>query len=166
MKFCLGLAAAIAVSSAAVAEPVCVDCTSPDKIYRCYVMNAQGQPASLPDMFCLRRIADDHGHASCSAIRTQACEGEPKTYIADDANAPPFGRPMAKRSNQAEEKPATLVGVTKDAVQSSGAAVKKTGEKIGEAGQAVGDAVKTTGQAVGNAAKKTWRCIGSGLKEC
>lgn len=121
-------------------------------------------------MFCMRRIADEHNHASCAAVKTQNCTGKPAVYIADDVETAALATANARAEQEAArneaEKPSTLLGVTKDAVQKSGETAQKAGETIGAAGQTVGEAIKNSGQAVGDAAKKTWRCIGSGLKEC
>ncbi len=120
-------------------------------------------------MFCMRQIAEEHNHASCAAVKTQECQGQLKSYVADDvetAIVAPQNEPGQPQQTETSEKPPTLVDMTKDAVAQSGETVKKTGEKIGEAGQTVGEAIKDTGQAVGDVAKKTWRCLGSGLKEC
>ncbi len=156
-------------SGAVSAEPVCIVCSGPDQTYACTVSDAAGAPVRASSMFCMRHIADEHNHASCAAVKAQNCEGQSKVYIADDvetAGIAPLIPPGQAEQTTEEEKPPTLIGVTKETVQQSGETVKKAGEKIGEAGQTVGEAIKNSGQAVGDAAKKTWRCIGSGLKEC
>ncbi len=169
MRFVYTALAATVFASAAGAEPVCVVCSGPDQTYTCSVSDAAGGSVRASSMFCMQHIADEHNHASCAAVKTQSCEGQPKVYIANDVETAGIARqnePGSPHQAETNEKAPTLVDVTKETVQQSGATVKKAGEKIGEAGQTVGEAIKSSGQAVGDAAKKTWRCIGSGLKEC
>ncbi|MDX2265749.1 MAG: hypothetical protein NW215_12370 [Hyphomicrobiales bacterium] len=138
------------------AAPVCVACAGPDRTYACSVEDAAGGVSRGAGMFCMQRLAEDHGHASCAVLRNARCDGDPVSYRADAL--PPAAAPEVAPPADAE-KPPTLAGVAKDAVAKSGETVKKTGETVGAA-------LKNTGQAVGDAAKKTWRCIGSALTEC
>jgi hypothetical protein len=151
----------------------CVRCTGPDVIYRCEATGDDVKAGDSVGLFCASRIAGDHAHASCAALRgIRDCDGVAASYAYQAEGVPgaPDGADPSGPKVVDKKEPATLTEFTKDTVEGSANAMKKAGENIGDAaskaGKATTDAIKGAGAAIGNATKKTLKCLGSALNDC
>ena len=158
--------------SAASAQVACVQCSGPERIYRCEATADHPIPNQTVGLFCVSKIASEHAHEICGVQRgTTACGGVPVSYVYDEN----FGTSADGDDDSAPNRtvygePATLGEFTKDTVSASTETAKNAGKSIGsaasQAGTATTDAIKGAGSAIGNATKKTLKCLGSALNDC
>ena len=170
-------------------DAICVVCINPDLTYRCKVLRDGGLMAgSRFQFFCIKEIAREGGHQSCSVRRlgTGVCEGLDKTLVfngrmpespvgRDAAGGPgvtpdPGGEVGAGEAAQNKAgEPRTLIELTDQTVKGSQKQLKKTGEVIGGAakksGEVISGAAKKTGQTIVGAVKKTGTTVGGAVKK-
>lgn len=121
-------------ASTALAEDAryCVTCTNPDQTYVCRVTDGGSKPSDALKLYCVIRTAKEGHHASCSAVRTAACDGVEKVYSYDgpmpeDLGADPRIKSVQEKIQQEQkafDKPKgdgsdTLVELTGRAVSAS-----------------------------------------------
>ncbi len=163
---------ALLTGSAALAQVACVQCSSPEQVYRCEATADEPIPNQAVGLFCVSRIASEHAHETCGVQRgVTNCGGLSVSYVYDEnfgTSAGASGESAQNRTPNGE--PATLGEFTKDTVRASAKSAKNAGENIGNAASKAGsvttDAIKGAGNAIGNATKKTLKCLGSALNDC
>ncbi|MGD9500974.1 MAG: hypothetical protein AB7V40_00625 [Methyloceanibacter sp.] len=124
---------ALAAGSALAAEATyCVTCKNPDATYRCSVTAGGSKPSDALKLYCVIRTAKEGHHGSCSAVKSDNCNGIEKVYsydgpmpedFASDPRVQKFKEKIA-REQRAFEKPKsdapdTLVEMTGRAVSAS-----------------------------------------------
>lgn len=170
------------------AEPLCVTCTGPDRVYACSVEGAAAPQVAL-QILCIQELARQGGHQSCGVRKATApCEGEPRTlaYAKPDLGVEPPSAfpveeaeqpeaPLARKAEAAgtatePAEPETLIELAGDAAKGTGDQLKKAGQTVSDltakAGEAVGGAASKTGSTIKSAAKSTWDCLSSLFSEC
>jgi hypothetical protein len=168
---------AAAFPSARAAEPLCVTCSGPERVYACSV---EGDASAASDiaiqLLCIQELAREGRHQSCAVRKSAgACPGEPRTlaYVAPDLGAPvPTEFPVEETATvsppaaSAEPAPEAPAGEPETLVDLAGEAAAGTGRQLRKAGEAVESAASKTGTTIKNAAKSTWSCLSSLFSDC
>jgi len=109
-----------------------VTCTNPDQTYICRVTAGGSKPSDALKLYCVMRTAKEGQHASCSAVRSPACNGVEKVYsydgpVPEDLASDPRVNKVQERIEQEQkafdkpkaDAPDTLVKLTGRAVSAS-----------------------------------------------
>ncbi len=194
----LTLTALIAMPpSRLLAEEFCVTCYEPTATYRCAIsQNGMLKAPPGAQLSCIKELAKQGGHKSCSIQRDEPAEclgkllvinQDPATVIPPDhpLNSPatteqtietPSDLPQGDQTEHAQGdetdtsdetgEPKTVEELAKRTAQSSKENISKAGKAVVDAAKSTGDHIKDAGEYVGNTAKKTWDCIISLFSKC
>jgi hypothetical protein len=136
-------------ASPALAEEAryCVTCTNPDQTYICRVTAGGSKPSDALKLYCVIRTAKEGHHASCSAVRSPACNGIEKVYSYDGPMPEDFAtdprlknvRERIEQEQKAFDKPNdTLVKLTGRAVSASRQRLRNARSALGGSGDPAG----------------------------
>ena len=130
----------------------CVTCTNPNQTYVCRVTAGGAKPSDALKLYCVIRTAKEGNHASCSAVRSETCNGIEKIYAYDGPLPEDFAsdrrinkvREKIEQEQRAFEKPKgdgpdTLVELT-------GRAVSASKQRLRDARSALGGSSEPTGE--------------------
>ena len=168
-------------------DAICVVCKAPDLTYRCKVMRDDGTMASGSfDFFCIKEIAREGVHKSCSVRRSgpEICEGLQKTLVYNgaprkrpqqdnftqdpgarlDPNGSPNGNVVGEGTSRDTDADTDKAGEPKTMYELTDKAVKGSKKQLKKTGVAIGGAAKKTGDAVVGAVKKTGQTITRAVK--
>lgn len=82
----------------------CVTCTNPDQTYVCRVAAGGSKPSDALKLYCVIRLAKEGHHASCSAVRSPACNGVEKVYSYDGPMPEDIASDVRKVREKIEQK--------------------------------------------------------------
>jgi hypothetical protein len=169
------LASAFLVTAAlspAAAQEYCVQCTSPDAIYRCVLDDAK--PGIVPSlqMHCISTMAKQGQHGTCSIKRVTVfeCNGPVKRIpvVADPgAAAPPAQAAAPVPPPIVKPQPATIdPSAPKTVKELADRTAEKSSAQLKKTGEAIKQTTEKTGEATGSALQKTWACVSSFFTKC
>lgn len=167
----------VAAPSMAAAQSICVDCTDPDRNYRCSIKNAErvqnvrGASRGL-EFLCISEIARLNGHKTCRVNTTFSgpCIGQHHEVDltrsgTDAAEAAKPGDPAEAAKDGATATPASAPA-PKGPPQTVEQLAKETMAKSKEQFSAVDEKMRQAGGAIGDAMKKSWNCVVSLFSKC
>lgn len=161
------------LSSAALAQTVCVRCSEPEQSYSCSLapMAAAGAPRGRALQFrCVQEIARTYNHGRCRVKEADfgACSGQVHMVTGQPPAIPPAGAQPANKTAEVggdaskptrQEEPATVVELAKRAASDTQKELNRSAEKVSKT-------VAKAGKTVSKAAKSTWRCLSSFFSDC
>lgn len=175
----LGAATPMATASA---QEYCVDCKSPDAIYRCVIDNS-GRPGVPLKMQCMTALAQSGKHASCSIKGGTVfdCDGPifrldarlPVTPPISPAAPPPeksgatnpTGPPAETKRSEPAAPPSASPKREPQPTKTDG--TPRTVEALAkEMTKSSSETLDKAGGAIANGARQTWDCIASFFKSC
>ncbi len=195
-KRCFAAIAALALATpvaTAGAQEYCVDCKSPDAIYRCVIDNA-GRPGVPLKMQCMTALAHHGKHASCSIKGGTVfdCNGPifrldaglpaspPATPGASPRPqaVPPTGKsgdksgvavptgPASATTQQNPPEPASAPPKRGPQPANPDGTPRTVEELAKQVTKSSGDSLDKAGGAIADGARKTWNCIATFFKSC
>lgn len=186
----MGAVALASAPSTVKAQEYCVDCKSPDAVYRCVIEHA-GRPGVPLKSQCMTAMAHHGKHGACSikggtvfdcngpVVRIDARRPAPQQARstpppppksdATPSRTPPATTttPPAAAAKRADQPTSPSAQPTIEPPPTKSDGTPRTVEELAkQVTKSSGKTMEKAGDAIGDTARKTWNCIASVFKSC